>query len=226
MHRFAEFSPALGLLFVDDGSTDGTGDFLEQHQPAGARCLRLDANLGKAEAVRAGMLAACRGAAADWIGYWDADLATPLSEVGNFLGYQRLHPERVDAVFGSRVYRLGARIERCISGTCTAGRSHRRPRSRSRWGPTIPSAAPSCSAERSCPGSSASPLYPAGSSILRSSFGLERRTSSSAPSASGATSRAASSRFPRNSGGSPATSSGSGRGIFPVFDRISKYLLN
>lgn len=112
MHRFAEFSPALGLLFVDDGSTDGTGDFLEQHQPAGARCLRLDANLGKAEAVRAGMLAACRGAAADWIGYWDADLATPLSEVGNFLGYQRLHPERVDAVFGSRVYRLGARIER------------------------------------------------------------------------------------------------------------------
>lgn len=112
MGRFSEFSPALQLLFVDDGSTDGTGDFIQENKPAGARCLRLGTNLGKAEAVRAGMLAACRGAGADWIGFWDADLATPLSEVANFISYQRLHQERVDAVFGSRIYRLGARIER------------------------------------------------------------------------------------------------------------------
>ena len=32
MDRFAEFSPALQLLFVDDGSTDGTGDFLRAAQ--------------------------------------------------------------------------------------------------------------------------------------------------------------------------------------------------
>lgn len=112
MGRFAEYSPALQLLFVDDGSVDGTGDFLEQQLPAGAQCLRLGTNLGKAEAVRAGMLAACRDTTADWIGFWDADLATPLSEVAAFLNYLRIHPERVDAVFGSRIYRLGAQIER------------------------------------------------------------------------------------------------------------------
>ena len=53
-----------------------------------------------------------RGAGADWIGYWDADLATPLSEVATLLSYQGLLAERVDAVFGSRISRLGARIER------------------------------------------------------------------------------------------------------------------
>lgn len=112
MGRFAEAGPALELLFVDDGSTDGTGDFLEQHKPPGAQCLRLGGNLGKAEAVRAGMLAACRDSRADWIGFWDADLATPLDEVASFLDYARLHPEPVDAVFGSRISRLGARVER------------------------------------------------------------------------------------------------------------------
>lgn len=114
MGRFAEYSSALHLLFVDDGSTDGTGDFLEQHMPAGAQCLRLGTNLGKAEAVRAGMLAACREANTDWIGFWDADLATPLSEVAAFLDYQKICRKRVDAVFGSRVSRLGGRIERSL----------------------------------------------------------------------------------------------------------------
>lgn len=112
LSRFAEYSPVLQLLFVDDGSTDGTGDWLERNKPPGARCLRLDGNRGKAEAVRAGVLAACRDSGADWIGFWDADLATPLSEVAAFLDYTRIQPERVDAVFGSRVYRLGARVER------------------------------------------------------------------------------------------------------------------
>jgi glycosyltransferase involved in cell wall biosynthesis len=110
--RFAAFCPPLQLLFVDDGSTDGTGDFLERALPPGARLLRLAANRGKAEAVRAGMLAACAGDAPAWIGFWDADLATPLDEVAAMLRYQQLYPPRVDAVFGSRIYRLGARIDR------------------------------------------------------------------------------------------------------------------
>jgi glycosyltransferase involved in cell wall biosynthesis len=112
--RFAGFCPPLRLLFVDDGSTDGTGDLIERELPPGARLLRLETNRGKAEAVRAGMLAACAGAgdAPDWIGFWDADLATPLDEVAAMLRYQQLCPTRVDAVFGSRIYRLGARIDR------------------------------------------------------------------------------------------------------------------
>jgi glycosyltransferase involved in cell wall biosynthesis len=112
LEQFAACPPALHLLFVDDGSTDGTADFIERQAPAAAQCLRLGKNLGKAEAVRAGMLAAARASAADWIGFWDADLATPLSEVPEFLRFAQAQPERVDAVFGSRIARLGARIDR------------------------------------------------------------------------------------------------------------------
>jgi hypothetical protein len=52
----------------------------------------------------------CRDAT--WFGFWDADFATPLSEVDHLLAYANLFDGPVDAVFGSRVYKLGSCIRR------------------------------------------------------------------------------------------------------------------
>jgi len=48
---------------------------------------------------------------ADYAGYWDADLATPLDEILRFREILDASPE-LDVLFGSRVMLLGRRIER------------------------------------------------------------------------------------------------------------------
>ena len=74
--------PSVRLLFVDDGSTDDTGAALAKLAAANEsiEVLTLATNVGKAEAVRRGMVAALRTDAA-LIGYYDADLATPPDEM-------------------------------------------------------------------------------------------------------------------------------------------------
>ena len=69
----------------------------------------------KDEAIRQGFLhARDRGwlSGADWIGYWDADLATPLSEIDDFLTYAALSGTPPDGILGSRVSKLGSTIVR------------------------------------------------------------------------------------------------------------------
>jgi dolichyl-phosphate beta-glucosyltransferase len=110
---FLGSSSGPGLLFVDDGSTDATGRVLASIaavNPARARVLALAGNRGKAEAVRLGMQAAF-SEGARVVGYWDADLATPLAEIERFL---EMLVERADAdvVMGSRVRMLGRQIDR------------------------------------------------------------------------------------------------------------------
>jgi len=107
------------LLFVDDGSTDRTADVLskfcgEEHGGAD-RCqlLRLSHNQGKAEAVRQGLLAAL-DFGPRYVGFWDADLATPLTDVPEFRAVLETRPD-IDWVFGSRVQLLGRQIERVRS---------------------------------------------------------------------------------------------------------------
>ena len=61
---FVTRHPSVRLLFVDDGSVDGTMAVLErlaQAAPAGIRAMRLPTNQGKAEAVRRGLLEAMTG---------------------------------------------------------------------------------------------------------------------------------------------------------------------
>ena len=100
------------FLFVDDGSSDGTEALL--HGLAGrfalCRVVSLARNAGKAEAVRAGLNTAL-DAGAVRVGYWDADLATPLSALPVF---DRILDEEpgLDLVLGARVRLLGRRIER------------------------------------------------------------------------------------------------------------------
>jgi glycosyltransferase involved in cell wall biosynthesis len=102
----------LCFIFVDDGSTDETADKLEQisAQTAGkSSVLQLGTNRGKAEAVRQGILRALKGEPAS-VGYWDGDLATPLSEIPSFIEHSKVPTRRM--IFGSRIQRLGAEIER------------------------------------------------------------------------------------------------------------------
>lgn len=101
------------FVFVDDGSTDGTADLLERLQEQGegrVRLVRLESNCGKAEAVRRGLLAALEERA-EYVGYWDADLATPLEELPRFLEVFRQRPGLL-LVMGSRVRLLGRDIQR------------------------------------------------------------------------------------------------------------------
>jgi glycosyltransferase involved in cell wall biosynthesis len=105
-------SGLVRLLFVDDGSTDGTSRVLGQVARASAavEVVELPRNVGKAEAVRQGFRWAI-DAGAPIVGYFDADLATPGPEL---LRMVRTLEGRDDlaAVFGSRVARLGSHIER------------------------------------------------------------------------------------------------------------------
>ena len=101
------------LVFVDDGSTDRTPERLIEVAAAGperVEVLTLPANVGKAEAVRVGMLRALEREPG-YVGYWDADLATPLRALHEFLTVLEQRPE-VELVLGSRVVLLGRQIER------------------------------------------------------------------------------------------------------------------
>ncbi|MBJ6799185.1 glycosyltransferase [Geomonas propionica] len=104
--------PSLSFLFVNDGSSDDTLRVLNairDENPAQVDVLDLEVNCGKAEAVRRGILEAAEGPF-DYVGYWDADLATPLEVIPEFCGV--LEQRQVDAVLGARVRLLGRKIKR------------------------------------------------------------------------------------------------------------------
>jgi dolichyl-phosphate beta-glucosyltransferase len=111
--NFLDRSPNVTLVLVDDGSTDDTPLVLErlrQRHPRQVCTLRLSANVGKAEAVRRGMHVALRRQPA-MIGYWDADLATPLDTISRFVNVLNARPE-LELVMGSRVALLGRDVQR------------------------------------------------------------------------------------------------------------------
>jgi dolichyl-phosphate beta-glucosyltransferase len=111
--RFAVHEPTVRFVFVDDGSTDGTRAVLE------ALCDRarerfelvvLDRNVGQGEAVRRGVARAL-ALGARYVGYWDADLATPLDELPRFASVlDREHGCLV--VLGSRKPHPSNRVQR------------------------------------------------------------------------------------------------------------------
>ena len=105
-------SSSYSFLFVNDGSKDLTINVLNELQVGREdriHILDCKKNGGKAEAVRLGMLEAAHNIEFDIIGYLDADLATPLSEIPNITNNIS---ENVIFAFGSRVSRIGAQINR------------------------------------------------------------------------------------------------------------------
>ena len=110
---FLATHPGVKLVLVDDGSVDGTGDVLERIRlaaPEAVIAVRHPANRGKGEAVRAGILAALVEQPA-LVGFFDADLSTPLRAVDDFLALLRTRPD-VEFVLGSRVLLMGRDVRR------------------------------------------------------------------------------------------------------------------
>lgn len=102
------------LILVDDGSRDGTLavlDCIRERFPDRVTVLPLNPNRGKAEAVRNGLLFALDHFNPDIVGFWDADLATPLDAFDRFVSVLDHRPD-IEMIFGSRVKLLGRRVER------------------------------------------------------------------------------------------------------------------
>lgn len=111
--HFAAAHPTVRLVFVDDGSGDGTGEVLERIRaaaPDAVTTIGHSPRRGKAEAVRAGILVGL-SQQAQLVGFFDADLSTPLSAVDDFLAVLHRHPA-IEFVLGSRVKLMGRDIQR------------------------------------------------------------------------------------------------------------------
>lgn len=137
--EFADHTRDVAFLFVNDGSSDETLELLEalcDSQPGQFLVLDLKRNVGKAEAVRQGVLWALTVNAGSaqmdaqtglapnflfgaspicarpaFVGYWDADLSTPLEAIDEFRDVLRLRPE-IELLMGARLQLLGRNIER------------------------------------------------------------------------------------------------------------------
>ena len=116
VQRFRDFAATspVRFLFVDDGSADRTLEILRAlhaENPDACGVLALPRNMGKAEAVRRGVLAAIEDARMRYVGFWDADLATPLEAIADLRAVLEEKPT-IDVVMGARVKLLGRAIER------------------------------------------------------------------------------------------------------------------
>ncbi|MBA3015157.1 MAG: glycosyltransferase [Proteobacteria bacterium] len=111
-YLFARQHKGVDFIFVNDCSTDGTArviDTLCSKIPQQCMALHLPINLGKSGAVREGFIKAFAGDYAA-IGFWDADLATPLPAIIKFSAL--LADSQLTMVIGSRVRLLNRHIER------------------------------------------------------------------------------------------------------------------
>ena len=112
-YEFARSRPEIRFLFVNDGSSDATAGVLDDLAAVDrSRFLvrHLRTNSGKAEAVRHGVCEALR-LQPEYVGYWDADLATPLEEIPRFIDVLERRAD-VRIVLGTRANLLGRKIER------------------------------------------------------------------------------------------------------------------
>ena len=108
---FNSFSQ-YNFLLVDDGSTDKTIAVLEEFQSkfSSIKVLKLDKNVGKAEAIRSAVLSLSD---TDFISYYDADLATPFSELDMLIQFSIQNPN-YKMVMGARIKLIGNGVKRSL----------------------------------------------------------------------------------------------------------------
>lgn len=117
LNKFIECStknPELHFIFINDGSTDKTEETLDalcRMNPEQMHYITMGKNVGKAEAVRKGFVSAFEQNF-ESIGYWDADLATPLETIPRFCEIMEYKGKNI--VMGARVRLLGRNIQRRV----------------------------------------------------------------------------------------------------------------
>ena len=95
---------------VDDGSDDNTKELLSTLSKTVTNIdfLVFETNKGKAEAVRKGLIHLYSKKLSPLVGYFDADLATPLETSLQLATYVNGSGYNFQMAMGSRVKRLGA----------------------------------------------------------------------------------------------------------------------
>jgi len=111
---FLELYPFIQVCFVNDCSTDTTQSVIHSIQDLFPDRIHIEnhtVNNGKAESVRTGILSSLSYYQFKYIGYFDADLSTPLEECFRL---QNSLESRVtlEFSFGSRLAIIGSKIER------------------------------------------------------------------------------------------------------------------
>jgi glycosyltransferase involved in cell wall biosynthesis len=111
-HQIFNNFPQYNFLLVNDGSTDNTNTILDEFKNIfpNLSILKLDKNVGKAEAIRAAVLSISN---ADFIVYYDADLATPFSELEKLIQFTVLH-QNYKMVMGARIKLIGNGVKRSL----------------------------------------------------------------------------------------------------------------
>jgi len=102
----------IHYCFVNDGSKDNTIGLLKELQKnREERILVVDLpkNVGKGEAIRNGLIKAIEWKQFEYLGFFDADLATPLTEFDNLLSACNNEHQ---LIMGSRIKKMGSKIER------------------------------------------------------------------------------------------------------------------
>ncbi len=101
------------FYFIDDGSTDNTIIILNEIMSkinSHVTLLKNEFNKGKAESVRLGVIESF-SMNPDFIGYLDADLATPIEEIDHLLNIIKEDTKK-EVVFASRIQLIGNEIKR------------------------------------------------------------------------------------------------------------------
>ena len=109
--NFIKKNTGYHLCFVNDGSNDNTLQTLKDLQKGREDHITvydLQKNLGKAEAVRSGMLHLAQRDDLDYIGFLDADLSTDLMDFDELV--TTMKKSKFKVVSGSRISRMGAYI--------------------------------------------------------------------------------------------------------------------